>query len=438
MRLNVTLISIHFNQAALRDAIAHCLLSQALKRLPILLCPYWGKSHNANCQQGAKNVDVDVRRLLSFRPMRHDLLTLQSISHQFRIDGEFLTAEPYGSGHINDTYRSSWRINGQNRDFILQRINHNVFKQPPQLMDNILRVTTHLRHKLERTPGADPDRETLTVVPTHDGLPYYQDAQGHYWRTYIFIRDAMTVDTCTDPNLAYHAAKAFGRFQADLADIPGGRLHDTIPFFHHTPTRFRTLQDAIAKDAFNRCRDAKPDIAFCLQHEALTSVIVDCLKSGAFPERITHNDTKIDNVMLDTRSGEGVCVIDLDTVMSGCALYDFGDMVRTFTRPTPEDERDLGQVVMDRQMLEPLVRGYLDSARSFLTPVEIEHLIMSGMLITFTIGIRFLTDYLSGDVYFKVHRPGQNLDRSRVQFKMIQSMEAQESAMQAIVRTYAS
>lgn len=368
--------------------------------------------------------------------MRHDKKTLKAVAEQFNIPGAFVDAAPYGSGHINDTYKTQWQADGRTDLYILQRINHQIFKAPRQLMDNILRVTGHLQQKRSGQAGSESARDTLAVVATREGQPLYEDAPGNFWRMYVFIMDAQTYDVCTDAGQAYQAANAFGRFQSALADLPGGRLHETIPYFHHTPRRFEALETAIQKDVCNRAASVRGDIEFCRVHRSLCDVIVRPLENQTIPERITHNDAKINNVMMDNRTGRGICVIDLDTVMSGCALYDFGDLVRTVTRRADEDERDLEKVFMDLGVFECLVRGYLDSARSFLTRAEIALMVAAGKLITFTIGIRFLTDYLMGDVYFKVHRPGHNLDRARVQFKMVASMEQQEPAMQAVVRKY--
>lgn len=368
--------------------------------------------------------------------MHHDSQTLKAVGEQFRVPGGWLDAQPYGTGHINDTYLCRWQVNGRVVPYIQQRINHAIFKNPPHLMENILRVTRHLRGKLPPRTDHEPVRETLTVIQTKDGASYYHDAHGHYWRMYIFITNAKTYDVCQGAAQAYEAAKAFGHFQAQLADLPNGRLHETIPSFHHTPRRFQTLEAAIQKDACNRCADACAEIDFCLARRPLASAVTALIEQGRMPERITHNDTKINNVMIDDATGRGICIIDLDTVMTGCALYDFGDIVRTATRAADEDERDLAKVSLDIGIFEALVKGYLESTRSFLTPIEVDHLVVAGRLITFTIGIRFLADYLAGDTYFKTHRPGQNLDRARVQFKMIASMEAQEAAMQAVVRKY--
>ncbi len=366
--------------------------------------------------------------------MFHDKDTLKFVASKFDAAGELACARPYGSGHINDTYLVEVQTSVGSVAYILQRINHNVFKDPPGLMENILRVTSHIRGKLAATPGCDPDRESLTVIPTRDGLPFFHDPDGNYWRMYYFIKGARTYDVCDNPGHAREAALAIGRFQCALSDIPGGPMHETIPFFHHTPRRFQALDEAIGKDACGRKAAAGKAIDFCMARRELASALTSLLESGAVPERITHNDAKFNNVMLDDRTGRAVCVIDLDTVMPGCALYDFGDMVRTIARTGEEDEPDLSKVEMNLPVFEKLVEGYLEGASAFLTPIEIENLPLSGKVITFTIGIRFLTDYMSGDVYFKTHRPGHNLERAMVQFKLIESMERQEAAMREIVQ----
>jgi len=249
---------------------------------------------------------------------------------------------------------------------------------------------------------------------------------------YLFVEGARTYDTIQDPQQAYEAARAYARFQNLLADLPSPRLHETIPDFHNTPVRLRALQAAITADIFNRAAVVRDEIAFVEKRAAMCGHLLERHARGEIPERITHNDTKLNNVMLDDVTGEGVCVIDLDTVMPGLALYDFGDMVRSATAAAPEDERDLGKVRMRIEMFEAIARGYLPEAR-FLNLAEREELVFSGRLITLMIGMRFLTDYLQGDIYFKTKRPGQNLDRCRVQFKMVESMEAQQDAMERLV-----
>ncbi len=364
-------------------------------------------------------------------------MDIAEIVRHFQLEGEYLDGAPYGSGHINDTFRTRWRRDGREVPSLQQRINHRVFRDPARLMENVLRVTRHLAEKLSRIPGADPRRETLTVIPARDGRPCHVDAGGNTWRTYIFIEDARSYDICQGPEQAEEAARAFGRFQNFLADLPGGPLHETIPFFHHTPRRFEALEKSIEADVRNRALGARAEIEFALAHKGMTARVTDLLESGALPVRTTHNDCKLNNVLLDDGTGKGVCVIDLDTVMSGSALYDFGDMVRTFTPTAAEDETDLGRVGLRMDIFDALVRGYLREA-TFLVPEEIGLLSFAGPLITFTIGIRFLADYLQGDVYFKTHRPDHNLDRARVQFRMVAEMESREAEMQTLIRRYAS
>ena len=350
---------------------------------------------------------------------------------QFEISGEFVEAIPYGSGHINDTYRVTFQENGAPYCYILQRINHHIFKQPVALMENIERVTAHLAKQVADKP--DSDRRALKLIPARDGRAWHVDEEGYHWRAYRFIENARSYDAVESEDQAFQAGRAFGRFQELLAGLPAPRLHDTIPDFHNTPKRFQALQAAIAADVAGRAGLAKPEIEFALAHESITGVLLN----AELPERVTHNDTKFNNVMLDDTTGEAICVIDLDTVMPGLAPYDFGDMVRTTTSPAMEDEKDLSKVAMQFPMFEALVRGYLSSAGGFLTKREKELLAFSGKLITFEIGIRFLTDYLAGDTYFKVHREGHNLDRCRTQFKLVESIEEQEESMNRLVESIA-
>ena len=358
--------------------------------------------------------------------LKHDV---GAVARCFQIPGAFLVAEPYGSGHVNDTYCVTFDQAGTRVRYIFQRINHNIFKNPVALMENVARVTAHLGAKVASEP--DASRRMLTLISARDGKPFYCDAEGNHWRVYLFIEKARTFDAVESTQQAFQAAKAFGQFQKLLADLPAPRLHDTIPDFHHTPKRFAALEKAIETDVANRAQLAQAEIEFCLQHKPITGILLD----ARLPERVTHNDNKFNNVMLDDATGEGICVIDLDTVMPGLAIYDFGDMVRTTTSPTKEDERDLSKVMMQFPMFEALVRGYLTSAAEFLTPAEKKFLPFAGKLITFEIGIRFLTDFLAGDTYFKVHRSGHNLDRCRTQFKLVESIEQQEAQMNKLVET---
>lgn len=347
--------------------------------------------------------------------------------------GDFLSAESYGSGHINDTYAAWYDQAGRAVRYIHQRINHAIFKDPDSLMDNISRVTNHLYQKLIIASTSDVTRRVITLVPTIDGNSYYRDEYGNYWRTYLFIENAKTYDQVVTAKQAYESARAFGRFQKDLCNLPGQRLVETIPGFHNTRARFDALVSAIETDSLNRAQNVKEEISFALNREGMVDTLLNLQHDGSIPEIITHNDSKLNNVMMDNETSEGICVIDLDTVMPGLSLYDFGDMVRTTTSPTAEDERDLSKVQARMDMFEAITQGYLASASSMLTRTEIEYMPFSSRLITFEIGIRFLTDYLEGDTYFKIHREGQNIDRTRVQFKMVQSMEENDGSMIKIV-----
>jgi hypothetical protein len=358
---------------------------------------------------------------------------LQEISKKFQIYGEILHAETLKIGHINETYTATYDQGGTRVRYIHQKINRNVFKNPGAVMKNVMRVTTHIRKKQEGRNLRDATRRSLIVIPTRDGKSFYQNGDTEVWRTFVFIEGVETYEAVQSPAQAYQAGRAFGEFQQLLVDLPGERLMETIPDFHHTRKRFLAFQQAVEKDRYNRARDAKREIEFALKHEPMVDVILSAMMKGKIPERITHNDTKFNNVMLDVLTGEAMCIVDLDTVMPGCALYDFGDMVRTTTSPTLEDELDLSKVRMQMPMFKKLAEGYLSAAGQFLTKTEKAHIAFSGKLITFEIGIRFLTDYLSGDTYFRIHRPAHNLDRCRTQFKLVESIESQEDAMQKYV-----
>ncbi len=360
----------------------------------------------------------------------HQLL---EISKAFQIYGEILHAEPCKIGHINETYIATYNQGGVPVRYIHQKINTTVFKDPVAVMDNVLRVTAHLRAKLLAAGATDITRRALTVIPTRDGAPFLRTNSGECWRTFVFIEGLRTFEAVETAKQALEAGRAFGEFQRLLVDLPGKRLAETIPDFHNTRKRFAALQKAATEDRCNRAATAKAEIEFAGAREKITGVILDALAKMKIPERITHNDTKFNNVMLDVKTGRAFCVVDLDTVMPGCALYDFGDMVRTTTSPTLEDELDLSKVKMGMTMFHSLARGYLEAAGSFLTKNERALIAFSGKLITFTIGLRFLTDYLVGDTYFRVHRPGHNLDRARTQFKLVESIERQEDAMQKFV-----
>ena len=358
---------------------------------------------------------------------------LQDISKKFQIYGEILHAETLKIGHINETYTATYDQGGTRVRYIHQKINRNVFKNPAGVMKNVMRVTTHLRKKLEARNPRDLTRRSLVVIPTRDGKSYYQNGDSEVWRTFVFVEGVETYEAVQSPPQAFQAGRAFGEFQSLLVDLPGERLIETIPDFHNSRKRFSALQQAVQRDHYNRAKGAKPEIEFALARAKIVDVILEAMARGRIPERVTHNDTKFNNVMLDVLTGEAMCIVDLDTVMPGCALYDFGDMVRTTTSPTLEDELDLSKVKMQMPMFKKLAEGYLSTAGQFLTKAEKAHIAFSGKLITFEIGIRFLTDYLSGDTYFRIHRPAHNLDRCRTQFKLVESIERQEDAMQSYV-----
>jgi Ser/Thr protein kinase RdoA (MazF antagonist) len=310
-----------------------------------------------------------------------------------------------------------------------------VFRDPLALMSNVERVTQHLRDKIVAT-GGDPARETLTLVPTSEGSSFHRDSAGNYWRAYLFIEDALAYEMAVSLTHVYNAAKAFGRFQRLLADFPAGALHEVLPGFHNTPQRFATFVETVAQDRVNRAGEVREEIEFVEQRAAETAVLVDLLDRGQLPLRVTHNDAKFSNVLMDDRTGEGLCVIDLDTVMPGTALYDFGDAVRAGAALAAEDEPDFTRAGMSLDTFEALTRGYLDAARDFLTPTEIDYLAFAARVITLEQTIRFLNDYVNGDTYYKIHRPKHNLDRTRTQIRMLRDMEEKYEQMVAIVARY--
>lgn len=346
-----------------------------------------------------------------------------SIAGRFQIEGTCVGAHALDGGHIHDTYRVRVDAGGVPKCFLLQRINTRVFSHVDALMENVARVCAHGAACV--AGEADAERRALRLVPSVDGGFLHRDGEGNCWRMFHWIDGAHAVDRAETPEQAFRMAQAFGRFQLQLVTLPAPRLHETIPGFHDTPRRFAALEQAIAADAAGRVAQARAEIAFALSRKAMTTQIVD----AHLPERVAHYDAKPNNVLMDDATGEALCVIDLDTVMPGLAVYDFGDMVRAASSPTAEDERDLSRVEMRMDLFEGLARGYLSTAGGFLTRAEKEHLVLAGKVITFENGVRFLADYLAGDTYYKVHRAGQNLDRCRTHFKLVESIERQEDAM---------
>ena len=351
---------------------------------------------------------------------------LEVVVASFKPGARLLEAERCDIGHINDTYFARLQTAAGPERIVLQRINHHVFTDPPELMRNFWRATVHLKTKV-----VDPGRNALTLFLSPDRQPYAHIDE-MYWRAFNYVENTVSISVVEHTRQAREAARAFAEFQKQLVDLPGPRLHETIVNFHCTPVRFRAFQDAVAKDPLNRATTCRPEIDFVLAREAMTTVVTDAMANGGVPERITHNDTKINNILFDKDTDQAVCVIDLDTLMPGSVLYDFGDMVRSSAGEFKENEKDLSKVTLHLELFEALVEGYLGAA-DFLTPREFELIPFAGPLLTFECGSRFLADYLLGDEYFRIHYPEENLDRARTQFKFVEDMEAQAEAMATIV-----
>ncbi len=361
---------------------------------------------------------------------------LHQICRQFQIEGKLLDIVPHGEGHIHSTFAATYRQpNGMLRRTLLQHINRRVFPEPEKIMDNIERVTEHLRRKIIAA-GGDPFRNTINLIPAQDGKFFHRSDDGEYWRAEIFIEGAKTVHTASHPGQHFNAARAFGQFQKHLKDFPVWKLHVPIPHFHHTGKRFEQFTEAVEQDTFQRASAVKAEIAFAFQRAGEVNRLVDLAAAGTLPERVTHNDAKLDNILMDDRTGEGICVIDLDTIMPGLAACDFGDIVRSGANTAEEDEQDLSLVRFDLPVYEQIVRGFLDATGDSLTPSEIDQLPFAARLITFEQGLRFLTDYLKGDEYYRTDHPGHNLDRCRTQFKLVSEMETKFDAMVEILEQY--
>lgn len=353
----------------------------------------------------------------------------------FGVTGRFETVEPWGQGHIHGTFRATLRdaAGGAHR-YILQRFNHTVFADPPLVMENIRRVTAHLRGRLAAEGVGDVERRVVTVVPLRDGTGgLWRDASGGWWRVLKCIEGAVTYETVEDPALAADAAREFGRFAALLADLPAPPLHETLRAFHHGPRRFAALRKALEADSLKRAAGARPEIQYALDHEESFGIFERLRAAGALPERTCHYDTKVNNVLFDAATGRALCVIDLDTAMPGLVPFDFGDMARTSMSPAAEDETDLSRVVLREPFFEALVRGYLEGTGGMLTPTEVEHLVTAAWFMPTIMGIRFLTDYLEGDHYYRTSRPGHNLDRCRTQFRLAALVEERDKHLRAIV-----
>lgn len=350
---------------------------------------------------------------------------LNEICSKFAIETPI---ESYGNGHINETYLCEG-----NPGFILQKINTNIFKKPDEVMENIYNVTEHLKKKIEAA-GGDVNRETLNVVLTKDGKNYYTAEDGSCFRMYKFVENSVCYETVENPVQLYYAGQAFGKFQRMLDDFPAEKLYETIVDFHNTPVRVKQLKEAIENDAAGRKDSVKKEIEFALEYSKYASEVVNAIAAGEVPIRVTHNDTKLNNVLFDRDTDKGICVIDLDTVMPGSSLYDFGDALRFGASSAVEDETDLDKVWFDLEKFGQFAKGFMEEVADCFTEKEIELLPLSALLLTYECGIRFLADYLNGDTYFRVHRENHNLDRARNQFKLVRDIESKLDEMSGIIK----
>jgi hypothetical protein len=356
---------------------------------------------------------------------------LKEIFECFQADGTFLNGEPFGSGHIHDTFRIE-TAEPDKDDYILQRLNNRIFRNIPELQHNIERVTVHLKNKLGAIPGSDIKRECLSLIPSNEGKTWIVDPEANYWRMYIFISRHRSYNIVDSPDKAFEGGKAIGRFQAMLSDMPGGPLYETIPFFHNVEKRLETFLKKIGEDPAGRVVSVRNEIDQVLQRAEKMKIILKLGSEGKIPLRITHNDTKFNNILLD-ENDKALCVIDLDTVMPGYVHYDFGDAIRTVTNTASEDEKDHSRIRMDIGLFKAYSEGFLSETASTLNDVEKEYLAFAPILITYIIALRFLTDYIDGDNYFKIHHEHHNLQRARAQLRLVISMEEQYGEMQKII-----
>lgn len=347
----------------------------------------------------------------------------EKVIGNFLIDGELEKIKVNTQGHINSTFVSTFIKDGVRTKYTHQKINRNVFKNPKEVMENIVAVTKHIEEKVSSFP--DKDRRVLKVIFTKDNLPYYIDEDGEYWRTYIFIENVNTYDKIPSVNAAKNLGKGIGNFQRQLSDFDGSRLNITIPHFHDMNLRYRQLDDAVKADVKGRCAQVKAELDFLYANKERGCRIWDDFEKGILPNRVTHNDTKMNNVLFDPVSDEAVCVIDLDTIMPGTILFDTGDMIRTACNTAEEDEKDLSKVSFDAEMYKSLIGGYMESADSFLTKEEREGIKESGRVITQIMAVRFLADYIAGDVYYHTAYDDHNLVRCRTQLSLMKSMDEQ-------------
>lgn len=356
---------------------------------------------------------------------------LEFLQTGFSISGTYLDYTVKNDGHINATFVLHFDEEGKKQDYTVQQINTNVFQNPEVLMQNIVGVTSFLREKISAR-GGDPNRETLCFLPATNGKYYITDADGNCWRCYRYIDGVYTCNTIDSEEVFYNAGLSFGSFQRALADYPAETLSETIPNFHNTYSRFLDFETAVREDRAGRCETVLAEIQFVRDREADTHILLDLIKKGKLPLRVTHNDTKLNNILFDNQTNQGICIIDLDTVMPGLSLYDFGDSIRFGANTASEDEKDLSKVSLSLPLYKAYTEGYLSAAKESLCACEIENLAFSAKLMTFECGMRFLTDYINGDTYFKTEYPEHNLVRCRTQFTLVADMEKKMEDMQKI------
>ena len=353
---------------------------------------------------------------------------------RFNLEGEVTYCERYGAGHINDTYLVKTTANGGNRKYILQRINNKIFTDVPRLMNNI-KLVTEFAANIVKERGGDPDREAMRLIPTKDGNVFWTDGE-NYFRVYLFIEDSAAYQIAENPEIFYQSAVAFGRFASMISDFDSSLLFESIPHFHDTKKRFNDLLNAIEENKAGRLNEVKAEADFALARKGMTGEIVDKLASGEIPSRVTHNDTKLNNVLFDAKTNKALAVIDLDTIMPGSTCYDFGDSIRFGCNTAAEDEPDLDKVDFSLELFDVYAKGYLSELKGCLTASELENLPLGAIMMTYECGIRFLEDYLRGDVYFRTSREKHNLDRARVQFKLVSLMEKNLPEIKKIIAKY--
>ena len=397
-----------------------------------------GSVVKANCSIAPK-VKVEAGEVIFSTRRKIDGVedrNLEDAIYAFGFGNRCSYVKPFGAGHINETY--AVYMPGEGGDelaYVLQRVNSNVFKDPAGVMDNIFGVTEYLRNVIRRE-GGDPDRETLSYIKTKSGCNYFEDSEGEPWRCYNFIPDSVCYQLVEEPEQFYQSGSSFGHFLKQLSDYPASKLNETIPDFHNTISRFEAFQVALKRDLKNRADSCRPEIDFVLAREKDCGVLVHQQDEGILPLRVTHNDTKLNNILFDEKTGKGLCIIDLDTIMPGLAANDFGDSIRFGAATAEEDEPNLDLMHFDISLYELYVKGYLEETKDVLTEAEIGSLPWGARLMTLECGIRFLTDYLQGDTYFKTDYPEHNLVRARTQFRLVDEMEQQFERMQEIVQKY--